>query len=61
MTTAELADFLQLSTRTLQRWRSCGYGPSYIRVRDHVRYPEHGVQSWMEERKAERRRGDTSR
>ncbi len=34
----DLADRWQVSTRTLQRWRSNGAGPPFIRVEGSIRY-----------------------
>ena len=35
---ARAARIVNLSTRTLQKWRSLGVGPSYVRLRGAVRY-----------------------
>lgn len=56
LTTAELADRLQVSQRTLEAWRQRGGGAKYIRLaRDGgrvraVRYRQADVDDWLAER-----------
>lgn len=39
----ELAARWNLSRRTLQRWRKLHYGPSYLRLGNHITYAEEDV------------------
>ncbi len=48
LTEAELADELRVSRRTLQRWRTEGRGPRWIRVGKGPRYRWGDVQAWLE-------------
>lgn len=43
LTTAEAADVLGVSTRTLEALRADGKGPRYVRIGKSVRYPESTV------------------
>ncbi len=49
-TQQQLAEFLQVSERTLERWRSEQQGPPFIQlVQDgKVRYRTDDVESWLE-------------
>jgi predicted DNA-binding transcriptional regulator AlpA len=48
LTAAELADYLGVDVRTLERWRRLGRGPRVTRVGDHkVRYAEPDVAEWL--------------
>jgi hypothetical protein len=44
---AQAADFLKLSIRTLQAWRSQGKGPAYIRAGRSIRYRMSALIAWM--------------
>ncbi len=47
LTETEAADALRISPRTLQRWRSIGGGPDYIRLGERrLGYPEDGLQAF---------------
>jgi predicted DNA-binding transcriptional regulator AlpA len=50
LTEVEIADFLKLSTRTLQSWRVKNDGPPFIRVGRAIRYRLRDVVRWIEER-----------
>lgn len=52
---AEVAQMLQLSLRTLDRYRRAGTGPDYHRTGNRVRYRQRDVEAW-----ARARRVDTS-
>jgi Helix-turn-helix domain len=39
LTQRELADRWRCSLRTLQRWRSLGGGPGFVRLGGSIRYP----------------------
>lgn len=45
----DAADFLNLSSRTLQAWRNRGIGPRFIRAGRAVRYQRKDLQTWIEE------------
>lgn len=51
MTSAELAEYLQVPLNTLRDWRYRGIGPTVIRVGRHVRYAHEDVASWLETQK----------
>ena len=44
----ELAKALKMSPRTLQKWRSDGRGPRYIRLGHNVRYRSQDIAGWLE-------------
>ncbi|MGD2114479.1 MAG: helix-turn-helix domain-containing protein [Acidobacteriota bacterium] len=46
----EAAEFLAVSTRTLEGWRSSGGGPPFVRVGRRVRYRLQDLQEWIGER-----------
>lgn len=47
MTTVEVAAYLHVSTRTLERWRAQGMGPRWVRVYHAVRYPRPAVVEFL--------------
>ena len=47
ITEVDAADFLKLSTRTLQSWRSDRVGPAFIRVGRAIRYRRADLLSWI--------------
>ena len=47
-TVEELAEELRVPVATLYRWRHFGEGPPAYRVGRHLRYPEDGVDRWLE-------------
>jgi Helix-turn-helix domain len=46
-TTAEAAEFLRCSKRTLEGWRFRGVGPRFIRAGDLIRYQVDDLRSWL--------------
>jgi excisionase family DNA binding protein len=48
LTQQQLADELQVSLRTLERWRQQGTGPAFIRVGRSPRYRRADVDAWLE-------------
>jgi hypothetical protein len=50
VTEVEIADFLKLSTRTLQSWRINNDGPPFVRVGRAIRYRLRDVVRWIEAR-----------
>lgn len=47
LTTAELAEILQVRVNTLEHWRSQGRGPEFVRVGRRVRYTRAAVDKWI--------------
>lgn len=51
MTQGQAARFLQVSLRTLRRWRSCGDGPPYVELTQwRVRYRLTDLEAWLRSR-----------
>ena len=51
LTAAKLAERLNVSLRSIERWRVTGEGPAYIRAGTRrVLYPAHEVARWESER-----------
>jgi excisionase family DNA binding protein len=51
LTQQQLADELQVSVRTLERWRQEGTGPAFIQVGRAPRYRRADVDAWLEQRR----------
>lgn len=49
LTTKQAADQLQISPRTLERWRIYGAGPAYIKISSRVRYDPDDLDAWIQE------------
>jgi hypothetical protein len=49
LTEFDLAAYLQLSVRTVQRWRITGDGPKFIKLRAMIRYRVEDVAAWCAE------------
>jgi predicted site-specific integrase-resolvase len=50
MTPEEVAKILQVSTRTLEKWRHLKSGPSYLKLNTRsgsIRYPEDKLDDWI--------------
>lgn len=47
--TATTAERLQIKQNTLERWRSAGVGPAFIKVGRLVRYPESAIVAYLKE------------
>ena len=45
----QLAGFLNISIRTLERWRVEGVGPAYVKAGRRVLYRREDVESWLAE------------
>jgi excisionase family DNA binding protein len=52
LTTGEVAAYLNLSVRTLERWRASGTGPRWIRVYHSIRYRRSDLAAWMAEQQS---------
>lgn len=50
MNQVQTAEFLAVSTRTLEGWRCIGGGPPFIRIGRRVRYRLRDLQKWIEAR-----------
>lgn len=48
LTTAELAEYFQISIKRLEYWRSQGKGPPWVRLEGSIRYRWDDVQKWLE-------------
>lgn len=46
----ELSNYLGVPKRTLDGWRSRKSGPPYVKFGKAVRYPEHRLMRWLDER-----------
>jgi predicted DNA-binding transcriptional regulator AlpA len=46
----QVAREFNLNVRSLQRWRSCGCGPRYLKLNRTVRYRRSDVERWMTDR-----------
>ncbi len=50
VTRREAARQLDVSPRTLDRWRAGNFGPPYTRLGHRIFYPLQGVTTWLSER-----------
>jgi predicted DNA-binding transcriptional regulator AlpA len=50
LTQKQCAEMLGLSERTLERLRTMGTGPKFIRIGHSIRYRPEDVQSWLASR-----------
>ena len=48
-TTRELAEDLNKSPRTLERWRVDGYGPAFVKAGKTPLYRQSAVRQWMDQ------------
>jgi predicted DNA-binding transcriptional regulator AlpA len=48
LSTEELAEWLGLSAAAIERWRSAGEGPAYVRLVKVIRYRRGDVQAWLD-------------
>jgi hypothetical protein len=48
LTEMHAADSLRLSVRTLQAWRTKGFGPAFVRAGRAVRYRRRDLITWIE-------------
>jgi excisionase family DNA binding protein len=48
-TPREVAEKLNIQTRTLQDWRSNARGPKFVRVGRHIRYRKSDIEAWIEQ------------
>ncbi|MCG5533015.1 helix-turn-helix domain-containing protein [Halorhodospira sp. 9621] len=52
-TTEELAGYLCVSQRTLERWRRQRIGPAWVRVGHKIRYRREDVDAWLAKHRQE--------
>lgn len=50
LTTKDAADYLQISVRTLERYRSEGTGPKFARFGNRTLYRTEDIDAWLAER-----------
>ncbi len=50
LTQREAATLLQLSERTLERWRVAGDGPKFVRLGRSIRYSPHEIEAHIASR-----------
>lgn len=50
LNTKELAEYLKVSTGTVENWRIAGTGPEYIKAGG-VRYRQSDIEAWLESKK----------
>jgi excisionase family DNA binding protein len=50
LTQHQLSSELEVSLRTLERWRQQGTGPAFIRVGRSPRYRRADIDAWLEQR-----------
>lgn len=48
--TADVAKMCAVSERTIEGWRSDGYGPAFVKVGKSVRYRRGIVKEWLDSR-----------
>jgi excisionase family DNA binding protein len=58
LTQQQLAEELQVSVRTLERWRREGAGPPWVRVGRSPRYRRDDVDHWLEATRRDGRQGE---
>lgn len=46
----QVAEYLGVDEKTLERWRRLGEGPPYIRAGRQVRYKPEDVEAWVTQR-----------
>ncbi len=49
LTTAQVADFLQVPVSTIHQWRYRGEGPRAARVGRHLRFRRADVDAWLDQ------------
>ena len=54
VTQQQLANELQVSIRTLERWRKDGTGPAFIRVGRSLRYRRSDIDAWLTQQRRSR-------
>lgn len=52
ISTAQLADYLNVPVKTIYTWNSNGTGPRRMKVGRYVRYRRQDVELWLEEKLA---------
>ena len=44
----QVAVYLDISPKTLEKWRNQGRGPDYVKIGSLVRYQQSAVERWIE-------------
>lgn len=47
LTETDLAAYLKVSKRTIQKWRLTGEGPSFLKIGHLVRYSKDDIDQWI--------------
>ena len=50
LTPEEVADYLNISPRTIEGWRLSKKGPRFVRMGKHVRYRADHLEQWLSQR-----------
>ncbi|MDR2321997.1 MAG: helix-turn-helix domain-containing protein [Microbacterium sp.] len=50
LTPKQVSESLQIPIRTLEDWRTRGYGPPFLTAGKHVRYPLTTFEAWIADR-----------
>ena len=58
VTSATIAEELEISPHTLRSWRSRGVGPPYYRLEGVIRYDREEVETWRNARRQAAENGD---
>ena len=48
-TTEEAAEYLNLNARSMERWRTVGYGPAFIKLGRSVRYRRSSLDTFAQQ------------
>lgn len=53
LTPEQLAELLQVSEKTLRRWRNEGTGPPFVRIGRIIRYRKRAALAWLRDQEHE--------
>lgn len=53
LTTEEASKLLNITKRTLERWRKAGKGPKYVTLGRSIGYQAEDIQTWVDDQKKE--------
>lgn len=60
LTPAEAASYLRANARTLERWRSAGGGPAFVKIGRKVAYSLADLDAWVTHQRREHTGGDVA-
>jgi len=60
LTQDEVATFLRVNRRSLERWRMTGAGPPFVKVGRKVGYRMRDVEAWLENQRRTHTRGSAA-